>query len=239
MEDIDGRSLSGFKVALITLETILYLIGLFIQCKIIFVTWKDKEGKTWQIHLIQAIAIIIYFAFSIPFWNLTSNIPGLSSYTGEWFCYVAIFINIYGFYIITFNSLLVAVMKYTFIVHYQKVLMFGENKAKKVFLSLIFTVPFTFAIMTCLTKDIDGYSDLVSCFGLTDIFKKKYNTWEKRVQKFFMCNIDWSERDISEKYEWYVIQQIFCGIKSVIGLVVNTNFPEAYLYYKIFGKMKR
>ena len=239
MEKDEHESLSGSKVALIVLQTLLYLVGLFIQYKIIFVCWKDKEGKTWQIHLTQSISTIIYFAFHIPFWNLTSTIPGLSSYTGEWFCYMAIFLNFYGFYIITFNSLLVAIMKYTFIVHYQKVLAFGENRAKKLFLTINVGLPFTFAVINCLTKDIEGYADILSCFGLTDHARKKYNTWEKKMQKFFMCNIDWSENDISEKYGLYVVQQCICGIKSVVGIVVNTNFPEAFLYYKIFSKMKR
>ena len=123
--------------------------------------------------------------------------------------------------------------------HHQHVLSFGDDRAKKAFLILDLTLPFTLAAISCLTKDIDGFADLVSCFGLTEHVQKKYDTWEKKMQKFFMCNIDWTEKDISDRYVLYIIKQCLCGIKSAIVLIINTNFPEAFLYFKIFQKMKR
>ena len=70
MEEVNEESLSGSKVTLIVLQTFLWFIGLLIQCKIIYVCWKDKEGKTWHIHLTHSIATIIYF-------SLCNSVTGL------------------------------------------------------------------------------------------------------------------------------------------------------------------
>ena len=87
-----------------------------------------------MIHMAHSISSILYFAFYLPFFTVTSQIPHLADeYTGEWFCYLATFVITYGFTIITFNSLLIAVMKYVFIVRNEDVRMYGDEKALKLF----------------------------------------------------------------------------------------------------------
>jgi hypothetical protein len=187
----------------------------------------------------HSIALIVYFAFIIPFWHVTNAFPNLSLYTGEWFCYLATFISLYGISIITLNSLLIAVMKYFFIVHNTKVLEFGEERTKKGFLILGLSLPLILATIAVVTKDIEAYADLLSCFGLTDQNLKQYNTWEKKMQKFFLCNLNTPAKDISDRYALYLMKQSLCVVKSSVYMFLNTNFPEAFFYYKIFTKMKR
>jgi hypothetical protein len=229
----------SYKIPLLIIQLLLFILGLLIQLKIIYVSWKDREGKTWQIHMTHSIALIIYFAFMIPFWNVTNAFPNLSLYTGEWFCYLATFISLYGISIITFNSLLIAVMKYSFVIHNTKILKFGEERAKKGFLILSLTLPLILAIISVVAKDIDAYADLLSCFGLTDQALKQYNTWENKMQKFFLCNLNTTAKDISDRYVLYFMTQCLCILKSCIYLLVSTNIPEAFFYYKIFKKMRR
>ena len=226
------------KIPLIIVQVLLFILGLLIQLKTVYISWKDKEGKTWQIHMIHSIALIVYFSFRIPFDNVTDAFPNLSLYTGEWFCYLGTFICMYGISIITLNSLLIAVMKYFFIVHNTKVLKFGEEKTKKGFLILCLTFPLIFALIIVVTKDIDSDAYLLSCFGLTDQTLKQYNTWEKKMQKFFLCNLNTEANDISDRYALYVMKQSLCVVKSSVYMSLNTNFPEAWFYYKIFKKMK-
>ena len=114
----------------IIIQALLFAIGLIIQSKVMYVCWKEKDGKTWQIHLTHSFSCTIYFLFAIPFWHISTSIPHLSAITGEWLCYVNAFIILYGFYMITPNSLLIAAMKYVFIVHDQTMVKLGNEKLK-------------------------------------------------------------------------------------------------------------
>ena len=223
----------------IIIQALLFAIGLIIQSKVMYVCWKEKDGKTWQIHLTQSFSCTIYFLFAIPFWHISTSIPHLSAITGEWLCYMNAFMILYGFYMITPNSLLIAVMKYMFIVHDERMVKLGERKAQRIFMGINLIVPFILATISCITKDFDSYSELTSCFGMTEQLKTQYNTWEKNMQKFFLCNFNTNEKEISDAYTLYVIKQCFCVSKSTIVMLINTNFPEAFFYYKIFDKMKR
>ena len=217
---------------------LLYLVGVCIQYKVTAVCWKDKEGKTWMIHMTNSICTILYFGFYIPFFILTNEIPNLAErYTGEWFCYVATFVTIFGMTIITFNSLLIAVMKYTFIVQHQRVLEYGEKRVKKLFFIINLSVPFFLSLFACLMRDFDAYGALNSCFGMTEHIKQEYNTWPKSYSKFFLC--DWIKgEEYRYGYAFFIFKQTICAIKSTAVAVINTNLPEAFFYYKIFKKMK-
>ena len=145
------------------IQALLYSLGVFVQQKIISVCWKEKDGKVWMIHMAHSISTILYFAFYLPFFTVTSQIPNLADqYTGEWFCYLATFVITYGFTIITFNSLLIAVMKYVFIVRNEDVRMYGDEKALKLFLMVDLIFPFLVAAFACVTRDFEGFASLNS-----------------------------------------------------------------------------
>ena len=239
MNVVNVETFTGWKLSSIIIQILLFSIGLPIQLKIISVCWKEQDGKTWYIHLINSAALIIHFFFSILFDSIAHVFPNLSSSIGEWFCYCILFIRFYGYMIIAFNSFLVAAMKYIFIVHDEKARSIGEEKLKKLFLFVAFAVPFTLATISSVTKDINGFTDLVSCFGMKEVEDEKYDTWKKNLVKFFVCNHGWTDHDIEENYGLYVFQQCLCGIRTGVTMLINTNFPEAFLYFKIFSKMNR
>ena len=94
------------------------------------------------------------------------------------------------------------------------------------------------ALFGCLTRDFDSYGALNSCFGTTDYIKVKYKGWLMNFAKFFLCDLD-NENRYDHGFVIFVIKQTLCAIKSSIVFVINTNLPEAMLYYKIFRRMKR
>ena len=234
--------LSIHLIAHIIIQSLLLMVGLVIQFKIIHVCRKDKDGKTWQIHLAHSVNSIIYFLVLVPFWHLSNFIPNLSEITGEWFCYLAAFFRNYGFYSIPPNSLLIAVMKYMFIVHHEKMMRLGERNAQKMFMGVNLIVPLVLTTITGVTKHFYALSTLTSCFGMReeiDEIRTKYNTWDKNIERYFLCNLNTTEKDILDAYTLYVIKQCLCAFKSIVVLLINTNIPEAFFYYKIFRKMKR
>ena len=186
----------------------------------------------------HSISLMLYFAFFIPFFTITTAIPNLADkYTGEWFCYLASFILVYGFSIVSLNSLLIAIMKYVFIVHNKKAVLYGDTKTQKLFFIIYITLPLFLAVFACITRDFESMSELNSCFGQTEEVLAHYDTTSKNFEKFFLCNLN-KEEDLSYGKTFYVVKQILCAIKSIGVIIINTNFPEAFFYYKIFQKMK-
>ena len=240
--DSQEIQLSADSIVHIIMQSLLFMIGLPIQFKIMYVSWKDKEGKTWQIHFTHSFACTIYYLFVIPFWHISTSKPHLAAVTGEWVCYINAFVTLYGFFIITPNSLLIAVMKYMFIVHHEKMMRLGERNAQKMFMCVNLIVPLVLTTITGVTKHFYALSTLTSCFGMReeiDEIRTKYNTWDKNIERYFLCNLNTTEKDILDAYTLYVIKQCLCALKSIVVLLINTNIPEAFFYYKIFRKMKR
>ena len=233
------RALSDWEIAGVVIQTLLFLIGLPIQLKTIYVCSKDKESKTWYIHLIHSIALIINFGFQIILQPVTKSILNLSSYTGEWICYLTLFLRIYGFYIISINSLLVSVIKYIYIVHNEKVRSIADDKLKKVFVITYLGFPFTMAMIGCMTKDILTFDEVIRCFALSDTEDDKFHAWVAKRQNHFLCPHGWTDQDIDESYYLYIVQQCVCGFRRIVISIINTNTLEAFLYYKIFRKMDR
>ena len=105
------------------------------QVKVIVVARKEK-GVSWQIHICHSIVVTLYYSFAITFAAVMDFAPSLSSSTGNWFCYIAWFVQLYCYHALSTHTLLVAIMKYVFIVHRENKTAFGKEKVKKLNLPL-------------------------------------------------------------------------------------------------------
>ena len=221
----------------VIVQSLAYIAGLFVNVKVISVCSRNRDTKTWQIHIAQSIINTIFFGFDIPFVTISNALPHLSMYTGEWFCYVASFIVNYEVYFLVTNSFLIAVMKYIYIVHWDKAMRFGHQKIQRIFLIITITLPCFFAAVQTITKDIDSYKAIKSCFGMPDEKKDSRNgAW----QRLFLCNLSYTETPNAEESSvFYILIQIVCVSRSVLAYLFCTNLPEAFFYYKIFKKMRR
>ena len=221
----------------VIVQSLAFLIGLFINFKVISVCSRNRDTKTWQIHIAHSIIVTIFFAFDLPFVTISNALPHLSVYTGEWFCNLASLIVSYGVNFIITNSLLIAAMKYIYIVHWDKAMRFGHQNIQRIFFIITITLPGFFAVVQTITKDVDSYKAIKSCFGMPDEKKDSRNgAW----QRLFLCNLSYTETPNAEESSiFYILIQIVCVSRSVLAYLFCTNLPEAFFYYKIFKKMRR
>ena len=159
----------------IIVQAVLLGLGLILQVKIIIIARKEK-GSTWQIHVCHSIILIIVYSYTIPFETLMYFAPSTSSYTGMWFCYISSFLILYCFHSILNHSLLVAVMKYTFIVHLEKVREFGTKKVQKIFLWINLCFPLFWTALIVLTSERMVWSSLNTCFRHQEYLMVQSNT---------------------------------------------------------------
>ena len=220
-----------------TSRIILFVIGTYLQIKIIRVCKKEKD-KTWLIDTTRSLVMIPLCFFNAIFEPINDYFPNYPEYTSISVCYISAFIYIYLPNIVAFHSLLISIMKYLWIVHHEKARTIGDEKLTKGFFwfnlihALMLTVP-TIALL-----DFESSHALVHCFGLEEEISQRYNSSSAKVERMFMCKLRSENNDDGANYTSYVLMQGFCGIKMVYTTFVMSNIWEGVFYYKIFNKMK-
>ena len=219
------------------LRLILFAIGTYLQIKIIRACKKDKD-KTWLIDVTRSVVLIPLIFFNALFEPLNEYVPNYPEYTGVSICYLASFIYIFLPYIVVFQTLLIAIIKYIWIVHHEKARAIGSDRISNAFFWFNLLHALFLTIPTIALLDFESQQSLVHCFGLEDEISQRYNSSSAKLERMFMCklrsqNDEGSEVDIS-----YVLMQSFCGIKMIYTTFVSSNILEAIFYYKIFKKMR-
>ena len=216
-------------------QVVVYAVGLVINIKLISVCWTKKETTTWPIHMTNSIFLTVYWALDLSFLAVSNTVPMLSVYTGEWFCKLSAFFIIYGVKLIIMDSLIVAAMKYIFIVHDVKARLYGFEKIQKIFTIIKLTIPLMFATFQTFMGDYESYKAINNCLGLERKNMPKRNIW----QKLILCDLKESNEYLSGGYIANLVLQCACATNSVLTYITSFNLAEAYFYYKIFTKMKR
>ena len=208
--DHEVQSFSNMFIVSIIVGIIVYSIGSYYQLKIIAVCKKVKD-KTWQIDITHSITLMISWSFVLVFEKVSDHVTILSQYTGVWFCYMAAFVYTFSAYLIGFHSFIIALMKYVYIVHAEKVRRFGDEKLKNIFLLVNIIHPLFLAVPTVLTLDFEVYSSLINCFGLQDQLIRKYNTSNGNIERMFLCRLTTDENEHSYSYKFDAFKQGFCA----------------------------
>ena len=219
----------------LVIQTLLFGIGLFIHVKIIQQSKADRS-KAWLIHISHSLVVTFHYGIRVPFQAITHFVPHLSSYIGSWVCYIAAFNFFYGFQAVSAHSLWIAVEKYILIIHTMKARAFGEEHIEKIFCCLHVMCPFLLSIIAMLTTNYETRADVKSCFGLTAESLEPSNSSVSGRSNFIFCDVSgYSETNVIVPY----VVQFFCVSRTVLNIIVGTNLPEAFFYYKIFKSMKR
>ena len=215
----------GFRV-------VLYVIGVLINFRAVLVCWRSRENiKTWQLHILYSLACTMHFCCIIPFSFISNTIPHLSIYTGEGVCYFFSFTIIFDTWIIHINSLMIAMVKYIFIVHWDSALVFGHAKIQWIVFAISLAIPLYIAVLKTWLKDFGVFKIVKSCFGLQNI--EIGEGVEMKID--FLCSM---EKD-RFGYVAEVVSQIVCVATKIVSFLIATNLGEVFFYYKTFKKMKR
>ena len=215
-------------------DIFIYLIGTYLNWKIFIVSRKTKD-KTWQQDMAHSISMLITMSWTIVFENVSLHVKALSMYTGGvWFCYLSAFAYSINTYVGGFHSFAICFMKYIFIVHHEKVRAFGDEKLQKIFFLTYIIHPLILSIPTIILLDFEAYSSLIGCFNLEEEIKHRYES--DGLARMFLCKLTFEEGDAGFLY---YLGQIFCSTKIIWVLVLCSNLPEAYFYFKIFQFMRR
>ena len=169
MEPTEDVNLPRFFTASVIL-TFIFLVGLYLQITTIK-TVKKEQAIAWDINLIHSIILIIHYCYTILFDGATYLIPNISQYTGIWFCYLSLFLRMYGITVVIWHSLFISVYKYIIIVHSKSVRNFGEKSLKTILFWIYIVLPIFMSLTYTFRPHFRAFKTVNKCEIDTYILK--------------------------------------------------------------------
>ena len=223
-------------IIICSIRLILILIGEFVHSRVLILI-KKENGLVKEVTMICTITNMIVWPFWVIFTSGTDFLHPINEIIGKWFCSLSNLFMFYSFSIISFNSFIVAAMRYLFIVHKEKVEKFGKRKTKTVFLFFNLFVPAILVVLDVIENaELNPLSYINKCNGVDHkVFLAD--------GKVFLAPLSCGPA-ISVGTDLYgvmleMIKRTCCIVKLVLVLVMGLNFFEGIIYFRIFSHIDR
>ena len=243
----DNEEVYSILIPLMTLASVIYFVGVYFHVKIIQVSKKDNE-LTWKLDTMNSIAMIVLFFLSIFMHCITYMIRDLYMYTGQGFCYIFKIIALYSNYYLWGQASIIALTKYTIIVHWQKAREWGNEKVAMVYFWINIIHPvISILIWLCIRPDFfwayDGMAQIDRCLGdpkdvWTDNFEKLMEN--KSLTKLHdLCQMNAPPKEDYFQYTIHLIRTFSCWLHVGCYYGIASNLFEMAVYCKLFVFMRR
>ena len=247
MNLMESEDVNSILIPLMAVAVIIYFVGVYFHVKIIQVSKKDKE-LSWKLDMANSIAMIILFFLSISMHCITYIIRDIHMYTGQGFCYVFKIIALYSNFYLWGHALIIALTKYTIIVHWQKAREWGNEKVAMLYFWINIIHPVVFIVIwLCIRPDFfwayDGMAQIDRCLGdpkdmWVDNFEKlKENKSLTKLHN--LCHMIAPLPQDHIQYIIHVIRTCICWLHVGVFYGSTSNILEMAVYYKIFAFMHR
>ena len=177
---------------------------------------------------------MIFWPFTTAVGSSTFFIYPLSEIAGSWFCVFSFFVMYPAIIFINFHTTVMAMMRYTFIVHDEKVASFGKQRIQSIFHRILGIVPIFMSIWTyfgAADRDYDGSMIINKCNGsyhkiflLLWSFDEPRDVWSARcgVKNIIKGPLSFIE----------LMKKIQCGANIILTLLLISNIFEGFIYYR-------
>ena len=213
-------------------------LGEFLNVKIFLL--MNKETCLVQDVVRVFAATQIAFLPTMLILNTSTDIfHPLNEIVGQWFCTIAWFLtHVFGT-IIVFNSLVVAAMRYCFIVHEDKVKLYEKKKVKQMFFWMSIGIPLFMIIWEATNgSEIDVISTINKCYGKDH---KKFLIDNAASDKFQNNICDYTVAGESDAFSKIIatLRRVSCITNKVVLILMTLNITEGILYYKTMSHINR
>ena len=232
--DLYHQPVEELNMKFIVLSVMLVLIGEHLQFKLLAMA-KMENGLVKEITQIYSITSIIM----LPIWFVITVgsmfVYPLNDIIGEWFCRTTWMLGYLHFNLIAFQSLVVAVMRYFFIIHQKKVQTYGKEKTRRFFTYLFCCIPLVMSIWGVLEQfELDGFLHVNRCYGI------EHRVFLADASPLYAnCKFqDDGDKGMYSKTLQF-LQGASCTSRTILSILMGCNLPEAIIYYTIFSHVKR
>ena len=199
---------------------------------------KDNSILT-DVARLQAYTLMITLPIRLIFITLTDFIHPLNEILGQWVCSVYWFEEKISTQMVACHSLVVALLRYVFIVHDKNVREIGKEKLKKLFWYLSICVPaLTLLWVATDLEDLDTSPWINRCNG-NDHKKFLLQSWSSLG--FIKTNFHiQSNQMIGYKQKVFTVLRKISKIGQRLWMIIlQSNVGEGIIYYKVIKYMIR
>ena len=197
---------------------------------------KKEDNLVSCILKAYVIVQMIFWPFSCILLSATDFLYPLSEILGSWFCVFCYFLTYPCVLFISFHTTIIAIMRYIFIVHDERVANFGKQRAQHLFYWLLGIVPVVMTVWLyfgAADRDFDGYPALNKCNGSYDkIFLLKWGFAERRSVWDARCDGQKMNEGPSSAIE--LLEFIQCRASSILLVLLVSNIFEGFIYYRLW-----
>ena len=200
---------------------------------------KRENGVTKEITQLLVYVQLFFWPFWIVFADFTAFIYPMKDVVGEWYCYLGSFLFYFLGNIIISHSFISAFTRYFFILHQDKVNLYGKQEVKRFFLLLSVLIPLFVALWESLEgSELDSMSFINKCHGkYHNVFLIDSSTINTAKRNF--CAFEFNHSGGTWSKILAQIRQILCISNQLIQLILGLNVVEGFLYYKILSHINR
>ena len=212
------------------------VFGQFIGTKVV-ILMKRENGILSEVTILFMITQMVFHPILI-FFELTVNlIHPVDEVMGPWVCYVAWLFYSFSTSIVLNYSFIAAIMRYTFVVHEERVGQYGKEKVKRYFLYLSVAV----VIIVIIMRIIDGTSSLSfinKCYGRDhEVFLIETSSLAVLKRKFWESAERQHQNLVDKLLD--IAKRALKVLDSIQFLVLGFNITEAIIYKMIFSHLDR
>ena len=207
--------------------------------RVLYVTRKDN-GILNDIIKLQAYIILTSMPIRLIFITLTDLIHPLNEVLGQWICSSYWIFKTISSQMMLFHSLFIALLRYVFVAHNDKVVNYGKEKMKKLFWYLIIGIPiFNLLWVAIDLTEIDTDNFINRCNGV-DHKKFLIQSWSSLgliKKNFESLQIHRESNNLTIFFA--VLRRISKVAQRVWIIFLASNITEGIIYYKLFQHMRR
>ena len=224
-------------VSFCSLKWFFILIGELINIKLLMVIRNQTKNLLTDVTKVFVISQMTGQPI-LEFIGTTTNlIYPVDEILGEWFCTLSWFFTNFFVRVLLYNSFIVAVMRYVFIIHDRKVAAYGKEKIKNFFLYLTIGIPLLHMVLK-LPENASMFSFIRKCYGdehkvflvststLNDLSSSFWTLESYSLDEFGNIFID-------------IMKKICKVLEAILFLLMGFNISEGVIYFKLFLHMNR
>ena len=220
-------------IILETIITVMYVIGLYLNIKILIVSRKEKS-MTWKIDFAHSIILIVLFTYNPLIHSLTYYVQDIYLVTGTSFCYVAKVVSHFLIVYVGAHSMIIAALKYIVIVYGEKLDRFKEKIIEAFFyINIVYPIVLTLFPLIYIPDFFmiyNGHTHINRCLG---------NDNRTYTKLWSMCELIGPLEDNSGYIAINFLKWIVCKGHVIIFYVGGANLLDIFLYCRTFAYMKR
>ena len=220
------------------IRCILVIIGGIVNIKL-YIQINLETCLVQEVTKVYTITQIVFLPIWLCFNSSTDFFHPLNEIVGQWFCTFGWFLIHLCGTIIAFYSFIVSIMRYFFIIHEDRVKMYGLKRAQNHFSWLIIIVPMIMVLWEASNgSDLDVMSVVNKCNGKDHkIFLIEESTSAVFRNKF--CEYDTYDNSGSHGQIFSLFRRVSCITNKLALVLTSLNVMEGVVYFKVLKHINR